>query len=1241
MPPSSQRSVPGISKLWDMIDGDRGLLDRILQYSAKPGDSSHALRVKRLFVPSYIGVGLIASAVAAKDAASRGAVTDVYQVGMIVIAIALLFGALLPSLFTKVHPVRLVERVIPILAVAVMVMDWRNAAVHAVRFWSFAVLLVDLALVADSRSWVHKLIICVVMTALTLERIEAVVHYGLYQITFFNPGDLEVPACSCASPPCAEAAAGSITAWLGFAIVFGVDFHFTRMFANGLRKEQRATARDVRLAEHVAFSLVKFDLADAGRVLQTMSAGDSELKPAFEALIANLEVYRAYLPDSMLASAETPAEDEDEVAALEPVVDIEPPDSCDFGEPDCSFGGSAAAASQAPVVNFLSVMYHGNEPGINRSEVSVSSLSAAQTASLYSPKSIVGRRRGGEQLRSPASASRFGVEPRAAQGSLNSSQSRILSKHGSPSTFLEPPASRPECSISVITPSSDDTDSREGGPLAPLRRPSQQFADKDAPKRRGSGKGPPPISTANPQASMVSSVATGRDSEDYNVGAISPRPNVIGPCSPHIIAHARVGRQMQLDVGMRSRRSTVVEFLLVQKPEHGYDPATLQANFTACDPFVRRVLFAVGAEGGAVLTIGADTVVATWNAHRPCPRHAHQSLACADFVVGPRTGIRRTGCFAAAALGHVGFGHIGSDTQRAPFVFGHPWEQAHHLSALAARLSSPLLCTEKVHDLVSAHCVSLLVDAVPRDLVAGDSAGPSLLVYEVLSNRGGHNTPAALTDAVRALCAGDPLLAAEVCRAQLQNDTHRFRVPARMHAKRLLLLANAASIGERYVRRWVGWEDCEAPARDALERSLVSGPSTGAGLEEGAFEAGEGLGQGPSSARHSQEPADDGGLFAPSSTKLKADIQTFRESGMASAAGYSPAEDMQLPKDWTDGKGQRWRRANKMLGRGASGIVWLGMTDDGGLCAVKAVALPRNIDSVSAASGDADLRLQHAASTASADTSPAPTEPGDGGDARRASPPPPEAPLATELPRESTARSADRRRRSRKHVTQERDINELITEVSILERLQHDNIVCYLSSALVGRWVVLCMEYVPGGSLDAVITQFGTLPLSTVRRYTKEILQGLQYLHANGIVHRDFKPHNVLLQIDGLCKIADFGTSAELRKICGEVVGTPLYMAPEACSGNAISGSDIWGVGITVCQMLTGRVPYVFSESDPYVPTSFIYRLKQDASLRPVLPSLAEVDSPEVVDFVSLILVREANLRPSAEQLLTHVFLLG
>ncbi|KAJ4833779.1 hypothetical protein Tsubulata_012655 [Turnera subulata] len=159
-------------------------------------------------------------------------------------------------------------------------------------------------------------------------------------------------------------------------------------------------------------------------------------------------------------------------------------------------------------------------------------------------------------------------------------------------------------------------------------------------------------------------------------------------------------------------------------------------------------------------------------------------------------------------------------------------------------------------------------------------------------------------------------------------------------------------------------------------------------------------------------------------------------------------------------------------------------------------------------------------------------------------------------------------------------IRELEEEVKLLKNLSHPNIVRYLGTGREDDSLNILLEFVPGGSISSLLGKFGSFPESVIRMYTKQLLLGLEYLHQNGIMHRDIKGANILVDNKGCIKLADFGASkkvVELATINGakSMKGTPYWMAPEVIlqTGHSFS-ADIWSVGCTVIEMATGKPPW-------------------------------------------------------------------
>ena len=104
-------------------------------------------------------------------------------------------------------------------------------------------------------------------------------------------------------------------------------------------------------------------------------------------------------------------------------------------------------------------------------------------------------------------------------------------------------------------------------------------------------------------------------------------------------------------------------------------------------------------------------------------------------------------------------------------------------------------------------------------------------------------------------------------------------------------------------------------------------------------------------------------------------------------------------------------------------------------------------------------------------------------------------------------------------------IKEIQEEVEILSHLKHKNIVRYLGTKKDENFLLIFMEYVAGGTITSLLNKYGKFNETLIRLYTQQILEGLEYLHFNKIIHRDIKGANVLVGNDGVCKLADFGSA--------------------------------------------------------------------------------------------------------------------
>src|SRR5919112_1748006 len=160
-----------------------------------------------------------------------------------------------------------------------------------------------------------------------------------------------------------------------------------------------------------------------------------------------------------------------------------------------------------------------------------------------------------------------------------------------------------------------------------------------------------------------------------------------------------------------------------------------------------------------------------------------------------------------------------------------------------------------------------------------------------------------------------------------------------------------------------------------------------------------------------------------------------------------------------------------------------------------------------------------------------------------------------------------------------RVIPRFLQEAKTAAKLDHPNIIPIFRVESEAGLVYFVMKYVTGNSLDQLIDQ-GSVPFDTARRILREAALALGHAHKRGIVHRDVKPANIMLEADGRVVLTDFGISKALDSGSaltgtGNIIGTPHYMAPEQAKGLDVDGRvDQYALGVVGYQLLTGTQPF-------------------------------------------------------------------
>lgn len=218
-----------------------------------------------------------------------------------------------------------------------------------------------------------------------------------------------------------------------------------------------------------------------------------------------------------------------------------------------------------------------------------------------------------------------------------------------------------------------------------------------------------------------------------------------------------------------------------------------------------------------------------------------------------------------------------------------------------------------------------------------------------------------------------------------------------------------------------------------------------------------------------------------------------------------------------------------------------------------------------------------------------------------------------------------------------RDIQE---EFALLRRLKHPNVVRYMlfEHSVSQRVCRIVMEFMPGGSTQQLLQKFGPLPEPILKKFATDMLRGVEFIHKENITHRDIKPANILVDATGTVKLADFGASKRINEIntaTKNLIGTPVYMAPEFIKGQMDPKSDVWSVGCTLLELSTGKIPWHHLRIKEHLPLMFHITTSSD------IPQLPGDISDDFRSFFLQCFERNVSKRPTATELLNHPWIVN
>lgn len=211
------------------------------------------------------------------------------------------------------------------------------------------------------------------------------------------------------------------------------------------------------------------------------------------------------------------------------------------------------------------------------------------------------------------------------------------------------------------------------------------------------------------------------------------------------------------------------------------------------------------------------------------------------------------------------------------------------------------------------------------------------------------------------------------------------------------------------------------------------------------------------------------------------------------------------------------------------------------------------------------------------------------------------------------------------------ELTDIMSEIDLLKNLNHINIVKYHGFIKKSHNLYIILEYCSRGSLKNAISRGKGIPELKAKVFIKQTLNGLHYLHEQGVIHRDIKAANLLLDSNSVVKLADFGVSTKVNTMtmAMTLAGSLNWMAPEIIGNRGASTlSDIWSLGATVLELLTGHPPF-----HNLVDVNIYYAIENDAFIPP--NSLSQ----DAQDFLSKCFQKNMYQRPTAAELLKDKWL--